>query len=338
MIMSNGTYPTNSIKDIIVGADIGGSKIHVLVVDQHDTELAKFIAPTDVSSEQNTLDSIVSAIKTAVHQANKNLENVVGVGIGLPGKIDHTTGHVDIAVNLNWQDYPARQNLEHSLNAPCHLENDVRLAALGCHHYLHPEVNNLIYVTIGTGVAAGVILNRQLYRGSNNIAGEFGHSVIDPNGSICKCGNRGCLETFVAGPAFAVTANQATTGILAEIKTQKEVTAVDVFNAAQQNDPTALEIIQNTGSILGQALQNLIMAYDPDKIILGGGVSHAGNMFLQSILREWQRQASSSPFAAQLLKSTKLELAPLDRNLGAWGGIGLIKENYSLTEPSVYYS
>ena len=337
MIMSNGTHPTNSIKDVIVGVDIGGTKIHVLVVDEHDNELAQFTAPTDVSSEQGTLESIVNAVKTAVHQANKNLENIIGVGIGLPGKIDRTTGQVDIAVNLNWQNYPAGQNLEQSLNVPCHLENDVRLAALGCHHYLYPDVNNLIYITIGTGVAAGVILNGHLYRGSNNIAGEFGHSVVDSNGSICKCGNRGCLETFVAGPAFATYAQRAKTGVLAEINTQKEVTAVDVFNAAQQNDPTALDIVQKAGSILGQALQNLIMTYDPDKIILGGGVSHAGNIFLQSILREWQRQASSSQFAAELLKSTKLELAPLTRNFGAWGGIGLIKENYSQSEPSVYY-
>ncbi len=338
MIMSNGTYSTNSIKDVIVGVDIGGTKINVLVVDEHDTKLAEFTAPTDVSSEQNTLDSIVTAIKTAVQQANKNLENVIGVGIGLPGKIDHTTGYVDIAVNLNWQNYPAGQNLEYNLNIPCRLENDVRLAALGCHYYLHPDVNNLIYVTIGTGVAAGVIINGQLYRGSNNIAGEFGHSVVDPNGPICKCGNRGCLEAFVAGPAFANYAKQAATGILAEINTQKEATAVDVFNAAKQNDPTALNIIQNIGSILGRGLQNLIMTYDPDKIILGGGVSQAGNIFLQSILREWQRQTSSSPLAAELLKSTKLELAPKNRNLGTWGGIGLIKENDSQTEPSAYYS
>lgn len=334
---SNGSLFPNSTQDVIIGVDIGGTKISVLVVDQNNTELAEFTALTDVTSEQNTLNSIVAAIETAVSHANKSHTNIIGIGIGLPGKINPATGHVDIAVNLNWHNYPARQKLSQTLNVPCYLENDVRLAALGCLYLLYPDIQNLIYVTIGTGVAAGVILNGQPFRGSHNTAGEIGHAVMNPQGPLCKCGNRGCLEAMVAGPALANYASQAADGILAEINKERPVTAVDLFQAAQQNDPTAQKIIQNVGSILGQALQNLVMAYDPDKIILGGGVSHAGDIFLQSILQEWHRQIKISPFAAELLNPDKLELSPQNHNLGTWGGIALIKENYSQAEPSAYY-
>ena len=322
------TTNTTTSSQIKVGVDIGGTKINVLVVDSQLSELAQLTFATDVTTEDNTLNSITNAILSTLAFANVDLKNVTGIGLGIPGKVDPTNGDVAFAVNLNWASYPAGQRLKQELGVPCFLQNDVRLASLGIHHFYYPQINNLIYVTVGTGVAAGIILNKALHRGANEMAGEFGHMVVDRQGPQCNCGNHGCLEAFIAGPAYAKAAKQAEVGILADlIKKGEQITAVSVFNAAEQNDPTAQAIINQAGAILGQGLQNLIMAYDPDKIIIGGGVSHAGTPFLQAILREWERQANLSPLAADLLKPEKIELAPQNRNFGAWGGIALIQRH-----------
>ncbi len=328
IVLDQQTTMTTTAANIQVGVDIGGTKINVLVVDSQLTKLAELTFPTDVSTEENTLDSITNAVLSTLAAANVSLDVVDGIGLGIPGKVNPANGEVAFAVNLNWTSYPAGQRLEQALGVPCYLQNDVRLAALGVHYFYHPQVDNLIYVTVGTGVAAGVILNKQLHRGSNEMAGEFGHMVVNPHGSRCNCGNYGCLETFTAGPAYTNAAMQVTDGLLA-VAQQKgiEITAVSVFSAAAQNDPAAQRIIDNAGAMLGRGLQNLIMAYDPDKIIIGGGVSHAGTPFLQAILREWERQASLSPLAADLLKAEKIELAPQNRNFGAWGGIALVQSH-----------
>lgn len=322
------TMTTTAAANIQVGVDIGGTKINVLVVDSQLTELAELTFPTDVSTEENTLESITNAVLSTLAVAKVSLDVVDGIGFGIPGKVKPENGDVAFAVNLNWTSYPAGQRLEQALGVPCYLQNDVRLAALGVHYFYYPQVDNLIYVTVGTGVAAGVILNKQLHRGTNEMAGEFGHMVVDPHGPRCNCGNYGCLETFIAGPAYTNAAMAATDGLLAVMQREEvEITAVSVFNAAAQHDSTAQHIIDNAGAMLGRGLQNLIMAYDPDKIIIGGGVSHAGTPFLHAILREWERQSSLSPLAADLLKAEKIELAPQNRNFGAWGGIALVQSH-----------
>ena len=322
------TMNTASSSQIWVGVDIGGTKINVLVVDSQLNELAQLTFATDVTTEENTLNCITSAVLSTIAIANVSLENVAGIGLGIPGKVDPATGHVAFAVNLNWASYPAGQRLEQELGVPCYLQNDVRLAALGIHHFYYPQLENLIYVTVGTGVAAGIILNKEVHRGTNEMAGEFGHMVVDRHGPRCNCGNHGCLETFIAGPAYERAAMQAQVGMLADLRERGEkITAVSVFQAAQQNDATAQMIIDQAGAMLGQGLQNLVMAYDPDKIIVGGGVSHAGPPFLKAILREWQRQTELSPLAAELLKEEKIELAPQNRNFGAWGGIALVQSH-----------
>ena len=313
--------------NIRVGVDIGGTKITVIVVDENEQELANLTSATDVSTKENTLNSIVNAIQDTLAVAKVSLDSVVGIGIGIPGKINPVDGSVEFAVNLNWISYPAGQHLEEILGVPCYLKNDVQLAALGIHYFYYSDIQNLIYVAVGTGVAAGIILNQKLHRGSNGMAGEFGHMVVDPNGPKCKCGNQGCLETYIAGPAYTTAALQAKEGLLVEMRQNGPVTAVSVFKAAQQNDATAQEIINNAGAMLGRGLQNLIMAYDPDKIIIGGGVSQARAPFLQAILREWDRQNTLSPLAADLLKEDKIELAPQNRNFGAWGGIALVESH-----------
>lgn len=308
-----------------VGVDVGGTTITAVVVDAQLQLLGQQTFPTDISSPSQTLKGIVAAIQTSLASCHTRFSELAGVGLGIPGRVDSATGDVHLAVNLNWQDVAAGAWLSQTLGVPCYVENDLHLAALGYYHFFaQTPVQNMAYVSVGTGVAAGLILDGRLYRGSHGMAGEFGHMVIDPQGPRCNCGNQGCLEMYVAGPAYSRAGQQAIEeGRLAIAIEGETVTAVDIFQAAQTGDPAAQQIIDTAGAHLGRGLQALIMTYDIDKIVLGGGLIQAGELYRQSILQEWQRQAHISPLAAEMLTPDKLEYAPTNKNAGAWGGIML---------------
>jgi glucokinase len=310
---------------VTVGVDVGGSTITAVVVDTALHARAQLTRATDKSSPRRTIDSIAATVTEALEMAQTPLAQVSAIGMGVPGKVDTATGMVNLAVNLNWDEMPAGSLFSELFGVPCYLENDLRLAALGYYRFFTKQsIQNMAYVSVGTGLAAGLILDGRLHRGSNGMAGEIGHMVIDPDGPVCNCGNRGCLEMYTAGPAYARAGEAAVTqGRLEYLRGKEEVTAVDIFHAAEMGETAAQEIIDSIGATLGRGLQTLIAAYDVDKIILGGGVARAGDIFLQSIRREWQRQAGLSPLAADMLQPEKLECAPAERNAGAWGGVAL---------------
>lgn len=312
-------------EQVVIGVDVGGTTITAMVVDTALQVRGQATQTTDKSTPQGTFKSIVATILQALEIGQTPLSQVKATGIGIPGKVDPTTGTVHLAVNLNWNHIPAAEWFQQALGVPCYIENDLHLAALGYYHFFtDSSIQNMAYVSIGTGLAAGLILDGRLYRGAHGMAGEFGHIVMDPHGPTCNCGNRGCLEMYTAGPAYSRAGQEAVAqGKLLLPPGQANVTAVDVFNAAQSGNPAAQKIIHTAGAFLGRGLQILIMAYDVDKIILGGGVTRAGDLFRHAILDEWQRQASLSPLAAEMLRPEKLECAPLEHNAGAWGGVAL---------------
>jgi glucokinase len=205
------------------------------------------------------------------------------------------------------------------------MENDVRTAALGVYRFDNEAgMENLIYVGLGTGVAAGIILNGQLYRGNHEMAGEIGHIIVEPAGPRCKCGQRGCLETLVAGPAIAALGQQAArTQASSLLSHEPAISAKTVYQAAQLGDPAALGLTHRVGRYLGRALQSLVMTFDIEQIVLGGGVARAGEAFLQPILQEWARQRQESILAQDMLRDEVLRLADPERNMGAWGAVAL---------------
>ncbi len=319
---------TNS-QPVFVGVDVGGTTITAVVADELGALLGEATVFTNVSSPDRTLGSIVTAVTTALDVANRDMTAVLCLGLGIPGLVDPATGQVKLAVNLNWTDVLAGSLLETELGVPCFLENDVRVAALGCSARLFGGVvHYLAYVSIGTGLAAGLILDGQLYRGAHGMAGEIGHLIVEPDGLLCKCGNRGCLEAYVSGPAIALAGQTAVQeGRSTTLATNEPVTAAQVFAAAAMYDPVAERIIQQAGAYLGQALQGLIMTYDVEKIVLSGGVARNGRLLLDAIHREWQQQAARSPLAAVMLDTAVLQVASPADNYGAWGAIQLAQKN-----------
>lgn len=336
MTLNGGKQTQTAVDAAVVGVDVGGTTITALVVDAAWQPRAQFTCPTDKRTPHSTLESIQTAVHQALNQAGISLNQVSAIGIGIPGRVDPQTGIVHLAVNLHWDDMPAGAMLSAAFGGvPCLLENDLHLAALGYYTFFADQtIRQMAYVGIGTGLAAGLILDGRLYRGAHGMAGEFGHMVVEPDGPRCNCGNHGCLEMYVAGPAIAHAGQQAAAAGQMPVTREGEcVTAVDVFQAARLGNQAAQTIINQAGVYLGRGLQALIMAFDIDKIILGGGIARAGDTLRQAILREWQRQARLSPLAAEMLIPEKLVIAPPDINPGAWGGVALVRQNLVNTTP-----
>lgn len=306
---------------MLIGLDIGGTKTEAVVLDNSLRARGRAVQATNTRTPEQLVAGAVEAIHAALAQAEVPLEQVSTVGVGVPGQVDPETGEVRLAVNLHLAAFPLGQALAAALQVPCRVENDVRAAAVGVYRLEeHAAIPNMAYVNIGTGVSAGLILGGKLYRGSHGMAGEIGHIVVEADGPLCNCGTRGCLETLVAGPAIArqgrraIEAGEAT--LLREAKT---LNSEAVYEAAEAGDMVGLRITAQVGSYLGRALHGLVMAYDVERIVLGGGVTHAGEPFLSAIQHAWQRQREHSPLAQAMLKPETLRLAGREHNMVAHG-------------------
>ena len=305
-----------------LGIDIGGTKIEVIVLDSTNKLIGQALASTETSTPTHVIHSITAAATQALALAHTDFTQVARVGIGIPGQVNPHTGEVTLAVNLNLSHYPLGQELSQQWGIPVILENDVRAAAVGAYQHLTQHSvftphSSLVYLSLGTGIAAGLVLEGQLYRGANGMAGEVGHIVVDPQGERCACGQTGCLETIAAGPGIVRQARQAGLTV---------THAGDVYAAASQNNPLAQAIVHKVSSALCQAIQSLILSYDVDKLVLGGGVTKAGHQFLQPILNILAQHRADSPLVQAMLPDEKIALIPAGFNAGAWGAIALARE------------
>lgn len=310
-------------RPLLVGVDIGGTKIAVLVVDGRGNVRAREVAPTAVGPQDRAADAVAAVVERALSTAGVTTDHVSAIGVGVPGRVDPLTGTVTLAVNLGWSDLALGDQLEARLGRPCLLENDVRAAALGLHQrHVVTGLDDLAYVAVGTGVSAGVILRGQLHRGARGLAGEIGHVIAQPDGPLCSCGERGCLEALVAGPAIAREAREAVaSGASTVLSAVAEPTAVDVYHSVAANDPVAIRIAEDVGRRLAWAIHLLVMTYDVERVVLGGGVSHAGAAFLEPILRELDRIRRTSALAREQLAPGIVELLPAGADAGAWGAV-----------------
>ncbi len=305
-----------------LGIDIGGTKIAVIVLNQNNQVVGQALAPTETTTPAHLVKGIIAAANCALTQAHTDITQVAGVGIGIPGQVNTHTGEVALAVNLNLSNYPLGHELSQQWGKPVILENDVRAAAVGAYfHLTQPSAlsphSSLAYLSIGTGIAAGVVLNGQLHRGANGMAGEVGHITVDPQGERCACGQTGCLETIVAGPALVRQAERV--GL-------RVAHAGEVYAAAHQGHSGAQTIVQRVSAALCQAIQWLVLTYDVEKVILGGGVTQAGATFLDPVLQTVAQRRANSPLLQMLLPDDKIALLPAGFNAGAWGAIALAQQ------------
>ena len=326
-----GTSDRGRKPPLVVGVDVGGTKIAAAVVDAAGQMHGRVQVPTDVRGAEATLESIAEAVLRALSAADVARDGVLAAGLGIPGKVDPEAGIGILSVNLGWRDVPVKAFLEARLGLPCALENDVKAATLGEGRFgAGRGMRNFIYLSVGTGIAAGLILDGRLYRGSTGMAGEVGHAIIDPQGPRCKCGARGCLEAVASGPAIAAQATEALRTsrptLLRDLAagSDGQVTAEQVFAAARQGDLVAREVVDEAGTYLGLAISQLIMAFDPQRIVLGGGVAQGGELLLQAIHRELRRQATESFVFREMYKPEAVQLTALGTDVGILGAAALV--------------
>ena len=314
-------------RDLFVGVDVGGSKVAVLVVDRGYAIRGRHTIPSPVGAPEEAAGHIATAIAAALSSAGAGLERVAAVGVGVPGRVDPVSGVVSLAVNLGWHRLALRDRLETLLGVPCAIENDVRAAAAGIiDRRLLGDVADFVYLSVGTGISAGVVLGGQVHRGTRGLAGEIGHIVVDQSGPRCPCGLTGCLETVAAGPAIARAAVEAVAaGRQTQLAALDTIEAPDVFAAAAAGDAIATEIVARAGAALARAIHALVMTYDVERIVLGGGVSRAGAGLLGPITAELDAMRAASELAAEILPPDVVALPPDGADAGSWGGVSIAR-------------
>jgi glucokinase len=303
----------------VAGIDIGGTKIAVLIVDADGAVLGRATHASSVGDQGGAVPAIAAALDEALRTAGLQRDDLIAVGVGVPGRVDPERGHVTLAVNLGWTDLALKDGLEAAIGRPVVIENDVRAAAIGLHQRgVTGAADHLAYLAVGTGIAAGVILDGRLHRGARGLAGEIGHAIVDPDGPRCACGQRGCLEALVSGPSIARRANANT--------------PQEVYAAAIAGDADAAVLVDDVGRLLAWAIHTLVMTYDVERVVVGGGVSHAGEPFEVPLRRELARLRAASDQAGELLPADIVDVLPPEAEAGAWGAVAVARTAFQGSE------
>ena len=303
----------------VAGIDIGGTKVAVLIVDAAGAVLGRATRSSSAGDQDGAASAIVATLDAALHGSGVTRDDLRAVGVGVPGRVDRRDGTVTLAVNLGWHDFALRDVLEDRLGRPVIVENDARAAAIGLFRRgVLGDLHDLAYLAVGTGIAAGVILDGGVHRGARGLAGEIGHAIVDRTGPTCTCGQQGCLEALASGPAIARRAHAGS--------------AADVYAAAAAGDRDAAALIDDVGRHLAWAVHLLVLTYDVSRVVIGGGVSHAGAPFARPIHDELARLRAASPQAGELLPADIVEILPPDAEAGAWGAVAIARDAETVAE------
>ena len=287
------TFSLNGRLGLVAGVDIGATSIDLGIADFSGKLFARYMEPASVKDGPiKILGRACSLLEKILKDNNLSNEKVKGIGIGVPGPVDFSVGNlISPPIMPGWDSYPIIHTVQQWFPAAnVVVDNDVNVMALGeISQGAGNGVDNLIFVKIGTGIGAGIICEGKIYRGSNGCAGDIGHIGVNSSDTLCPCGNKGCLETVAAGPAIAERSlKEALAGnspILLKHyeKNGNILNAEDVGNAVREGDPLAIEVIRESGQLIGDVLASLVNFYNPEMIVIGGGVSNLGNLLLSSI-------------------------------------------------------
>lgn len=277
----------------VIGMDLGGTFIKAAALDPTGKVKAKGRVPTEVKGGR---DQVVANMLTLVKDLEREMggETPMGLGVGVPGVLDSGGGIVIKSPNFpDWDGFPLREKLLKPLSYPVVLENDANAAAVG-EQWLGAGRGeaSFLFITLGTGVGGGLIINGALWKGTRGKAGEFGHMVVEPDGPLCGCGGHGCLEVYASAQGIVRMVRDALRGEKASLigewadKGGKAIDPELVTRAALQGDSLALEVYRKLGRYLGIALVDVINLLDINCFILGGGISHAFPYFIGPLMQE----------------------------------------------------
>jgi glucokinase len=288
----------------IVGVDLGGTNIVVGATSADGTrQFGMHTVPTRADLGGNAVVArIAELIEKVIAEATTTLgaprTHCLGVGIGSPGPLNRETGVVIFTPNLGWRDFPLRDRVQDAVRLPATLDNDANCATLG-EWWLGAArgARHVVGLTLGTGIGGGLIMDGRLYHGISDVAGELGHMTIDSNGRRCGCGNYGCLEAYASGTAIAMRAREALASGEPSTLPQlvggdlSKLTAAQVYGAATEGDALAVEVVRETARFLGIGVANLLNAFNPEVVVLAGGVTQAGDALFEPMRAEVRRRA-----------------------------------------------
>ncbi|WP_442602041.1 ROK family glucokinase [Paenibacillus sp. KN14-4R] len=308
---------------IYVGVDLGGTSIKVGLCDEQGQLLHKYEGPT--AAEEGTeavLERIADYCRKAVEEAGYPWEQVAGVGAGIAGFLNIREGIVELSANLGWRDVPVKQSLEEKLGKTVKIDNDANVAALGeAWGGAGKGISNLVCYTLGTGVGGGIVLNGRIYQGFKGMAGELGHMSVVPDMEAiqCNCGQFGCLETVSSATGIVrMATNAVERGEHTSLALLPKISAKDVFEAARAQDEAALRIVNRAAYYLGRSMAHLAAVINPERFIIGGGVSHAGELLFEPVRQTFEKYAP-----APLKADVDIVAATLGNDAGAIGAAGL---------------
>lgn len=311
----------------IIGIDLGGTtvKFAILAIDGEIQQ--KWSIETNILDEGSyIIPEIIESINHRLNLYDMKAEDFIGIGMGTPGSVDIEAGTVIGAYNLNWRTLqPVREQIEEGTGIRFKLDNDANVAALGERWKGAGENDpNVIFMTLGTGVGGGIIMEGQLLHGHGGCAGEIGHVTVEPHGFECTCGKVGCLETVASATGVVRVARQLSEEYAGDSELKRRlddgqaITSKDVFVLAEQEDSFALMVVDKVCFYLGLACGNLGNTLNPSSIVLGGGVSAAGE-FLRSRVEKYFNEYTFP----QVRESTKIKLAELGNDAGVIGAASL---------------
>ena len=294
--MSKGRIPATGLleSDLIVAGDLGGTNFRTALIDRAGRLHHRSSTQTNAEKgPDEVIEMMIGQFGAAIERAGDR--RILAVSTTAPGPLDPWRGLVFQPPNLpGWNEVPLRDILEERLGRPAFISNDANAAALAEHRFgAGRGSRHLIYVTVSTGVGGGIITDGRLLLGAHGSSGEIGHIVVDPAGPRCNCGNRGCVESLASGPAiagrFVARLKEGADTTLGGLPTD-DISTTQIVSAAQNGDELAIEVLAEAGRWLGIAVANMLHLFDPEIVVIGGGVSNAGELIFEPMRAEIDRR------------------------------------------------
>ncbi|WP_258833469.1 ROK family glucokinase [Peribacillus frigoritolerans] len=314
----------------LVGADIGGTTIKMAFINQNGEIIYKWEIPTNINEKgKNIPKEMAKSIDQTLSELGQEKQKLIGIGVGAPGPVNLGNGSIDVAVNLGWNNFPLKDLLEMGTSLPVIVDNDANAAAIGeMWKGAGQGSKDLLCITLGTGVGGGIISNGQIVHGINGAGGEIGHitSLVE-DGAPCNCGKTGCIETIASATGIVRLAIEElsfteTPSRLRDFYNEHQILSSElVFEVANEGDELANRVIGKVTLYLGLALAHLANGLNPEKIIIGGGVSKAGDALLVPLKEQFTRFAFP-----RVLQGVELGNATLGNDAGIMGGAWLVKK------------